>query len=140
MKKYRTSEIVAYFTTDVVTVWNIVTNNHDYTWRSDIKIVEVLEGGNSFVEITPNGIKTKFNITNRTLYELYEFNMDNNMLEGNWVGKFTSTENGGTKITFTENIFVKNSVIRLISVLFMNIKKIQNTYIIDLKKKLGEEF
>ena len=61
------------------------------------------------------------------------------MFTGFWIGHFSETENGGTKIIFKENIFIKNPIIIVISYLFMDLKKIQNTYVLDLKRKLGEE-
>jgi len=139
MSKARKSEITATFKSDIKTVWNVVTNNSDYKWRSDIERIEIIDNGNTFIEHTPNGIYTKFIITNKSLYNRYEFNLENKNFTGFWVGDFSETENGGTKIVFTENIFIKNTIIRVLSYLFMDLKKIQNTYVLDLKRKLGEE-
>ncbi len=61
------------------------------------------------------------------------------MFTGFWTGHFSETENGGTKIVFVENIFIKNPIIKILSYFFMDLKKMQNTYILDLKKKLGEQ-
>lgn len=41
-----------------------------------------------------------------------------------------------TKIDFTEELKIKNFFVELISYLFMNLKKLQLTYIADLKKRL----
>lgn len=60
------------------------------------------------------------------------------MFTGFWKGSFSKTENGGTKIVFKENVFIKNPIIRILSYFFMDLGKIQNTYISDLRKKLGE--
>ena len=139
MSKARKSEITATFKSDIKTVWNVVTNTSDYKWRSDIEKVNIIDNGNAFVEYTPNGICTKFIITKKHSYNRYEFNMENKNFTGFWIGNFSKTEKGGTKIVFTENIFIKNPFIRALSYLFMDLKKIQNTYILDLKRKLGEE-
>lgn len=139
MSKARQSEIIAIFKSDIKTVWNVVTNNSDYKWRSDIERIDIIDNGNAFVEYTPNGISTKFIITKKDLYNRYEFNIENRNFTGFWIGNFSRTENEGTKIVFTENIFIKNLLIRVLSYLFMDLKKIQNTYVLDLKRKLGEE-
>lgn len=138
MGKYRTSEITAYFSSDISKVWDTVTDNSDYKWRSDISKIEIQDDGNTFVEYTHNGYATKFTITRKIEHVLYEFNMENKVIDGYWTGKFYPGDNKGTKIVFTENIHVKNPIVRVISYFFMDLKKMQNTYIADLKKKLGE--
>lgn len=37
LKRARVAEITAEFNSNIKSVWNIVTNNNDYSWRSDIK-------------------------------------------------------------------------------------------------------
>lgn len=137
MKKCRVAEISAYFDTDVETVWNIVTNNHDYEWRSDISKIEISDDGSTFIEYNKNGNSTKFTITEKTKNKLYKFDMENKFFYGNWQGEFFE-ENGKTKIVFIENIYVKNPIIKILSYLFMNLKKIQMQYVEDLKRKLNE--
>ena len=139
MSKARKSEIIATFKSDIKTVWDVVTNNNDYKWRSDIERIDIIDNGNTFIEYTPNGISTKFTITKKSLYNRYEFNMENKNFTGFWIGDFSEIEKGGTKIIFTENILIRNPVIKVLSYLFMDLKKMQNTYILDLKRKLGEE-
>lgn len=138
MGKCRTAEVIAYFNSDIKSVWNVVTNNNDYKWRSDLDKIEVFNDGNEFIEYTNGRHATKFIITKKNEYSEYEFNMENKMFTGFWTGHFSKTENGGTKIIFKENIFIKNPIIKILSYFFMDLKKIQNTYISDLKKKLGE--
>lgn len=137
MKKCRVAEISAYFDTDVETVWNIVTNNHDYEWRSDISKIEISDDGSTFIEYSKDGNSTKFTITEKTKNKLYKFDMENKFFYGNWQGKFFE-ENGKTKIVFIENIYVKNPIIKILSYLFMNLKKIQMQYVEDLERKLNE--
>jgi hypothetical protein len=136
--KARVAEITAEFNSNVKAVWDIVTNNNDYSWRSDIERVEVYNNEKEFIEYTHNGIATKFIITKKDEYSEYAFKIENKMFNGFWSGSFSETENGGARILFKENIFIKNPIVRVISYLFIDLKKIQNTYILDLKKKLGE--
>ncbi|GKX65705.1 hypothetical protein [Inconstantimicrobium mannanitabidum] len=137
MGKARTSEVTAYFNSNINAVWDVVTNNKDCEWRSDIEKIEILNEG-EFIEYTGNGNSTKFIITKKKSYSEYEFNMENKMFTGSWTGHFSETENGGTKIIFKENILIKNPIIRVLSYFLMDLKKMQNTYILDLKKKLVE--
>jgi hypothetical protein len=140
MSKARKSKIIAIFKSDIKSVWEVVTNNTDYMWRSDIKRIDIINNGEAFVEYyKPSGISTKFIITKKDLYKTYEFNMENKNFIGSWTGEFYETENGETKIIFTENIVIRNPLVKILSYLFMDLKKIQNIYISDLKKKLGEE-
>lgn len=135
----RKSEIVAEFTSDIQKVWNIVTNNEDYKWRSDLERIEISDKGRTFIEYTKNGFQTKFIITKKIECSRYEFKMENKRLTGYWTGLFYQTETGGTKIIFTEHIYINNPIIEVLSYLFMNLKKIQVTYVNDLRKKLGEQ-
>lgn len=136
--KARISEVTAYFNSNIKSVWNVVTNNSDYKWRSDIKKIEILNSGKEFIEYTNSGNATRFIITKKIEYNEYEFNMENKMFTGFWNGHFSETETGGTKIIFKENILIKNPIINVLSYFLMDLKKMQNTYISDLKKKLGE--
>ncbi|MDO5516696.1 MAG: hypothetical protein Q4F66_04025 [Clostridium sp.] len=132
------SEISAQFNSDIKKVWNTVTNNEDYSWRSDIEKIEILDHGDAFVEHSKNNIKTTFYITKKVKYDSYEFKMENKNFFGTWKGCFMETKDGGTKIIFTEEIFMKNLIMRVLSHLFMNPSKMQSSYINDLRIKLGE--
>jgi len=132
----RKSNITATFQADIQTVWNIVTDNENYAWRSDLSKIEIVDGGKKFVEYTKDGFLTKFTITVKEYCKRYEFDMENKNFTGHWIGIFSIERNGETKIDFTEELKIKNFFVELISYLFMNLKKIQLTYIADLKKRL----
>jgi len=51
----RKSQITAEFSSNIKTVWSVVTNNNDFYWRSDLEKIEVLEDGNTFVEYAKGG-------------------------------------------------------------------------------------
>jgi len=137
--KARISEITAYFNSNIKSVWSVVTNNSNCKWRSDIERIEIINHGKEFIEYTHNGNATKFIITKKNEYSEYEFNMGNKMFTGFWSGNFSETETGGTKIVFKETIFIRNPIIKVLSYFFMDLKKMQNTYISDLTKELGEK-
>ncbi len=134
----RISQITAEFKADPKTVWDIVSDNGDYTWRSDLSEIIVSPDGSSFTEVTVKGEETHFTITKKEPYSRYEFDMENKMLRGHWEGVFTEMENGGTKITFREEVHVKNPAIELLSRFVFSLKKVQEAYIADLRRKLGE--
>ena len=139
MGKARVSQITAYFDCNIKSVWNVVTNNSDYKWRSDLKRIDIVKDGKEFIEYTHSGIATKFIITKKNEYSEYEFNIENKRFTGFWTGYFLETETSGTKIVFTENIFIKNPIIKVLSYFFMDLRKMQKIYVSDLKKKLGEQ-
>ena len=138
MKKARIVEVTAYFNSNISSVWNVVTNNSDYKWRSDIEKIELSNDKKEFIEYAHNGYSTKFIITKKNEHKEYEFNMENKLFTGFWTGHFSETETGGTKIVLKENIYIKNPIIKVLSYFVMDLKKFQNIYISDLKKKLGE--
>jgi len=139
VSKGRIAQQTVFFSSDIKKVWEAVTNNLDYGWRTDIKSVEILPNGKDWIEYYDNGKFTNFILKKKIEYSEYIFEMENPMFTGFWTGYFYELESGGTKAVFTENIFIKNPIIRVISYLFWDLKKIQNVYIRDLKNKLGEE-
>ncbi len=107
----RKSSITATFKADINTVWDIVINNEDYAWRSDLSKISISEDGNSFTEYTKDGYQTNFRITHKELYNRYEFDMTNKNFTGHWVGVFSETQNRGTKIEFSEKLLINNYLI-----------------------------
>lgn len=125
----RRSTITAAFKTDIQKVWETVTDNTNYAWRSNLGKTETA-GKDKFVEYTT------FTITRKEPYQRYEFDLDNNNMSGHWTGLFQETADHGTCITFTEDI--RNPLVLLLSYLFLSLKKRQQAYVDDLRKTLGE--
>ena len=98
------STVVAEFPCDCKTVWEIVTDNKNYRWRSDLSRIEVINE-TCFDEYTKEGFVTRFRITEKEPYRIYRFAMENKNMCGNWIGLF-ETLDGGTQITFTEQVQV----------------------------------
>jgi hypothetical protein len=134
----RTSTITAEFASDVQTVWSVVTDNLHIDWRSDLASLDVSDDGNTFIEHTKGGFQTKFIITDKKPFEFYAFDMQNKNFDGHWTGTFSKTENNGAKIIFTEEVRIHNRVMEWLYYLFMDLKKMQATYVTDLRKRLGE--
>ena len=132
MKK---STITVTFKADIKKVWEVVTNNNNYEWRSDLSKIDVSVDGNSFTEYAKNNFPTKFTITLKKPYERYEFDMTNKNMNGHWIGGFSHV-NDGTRIEFTEEVSVNNLIMNLFVGSYL--KKQQSLYIADLKKELGE--
>nr|WP_312291517.1 SRPBCC family protein [Clostridium chromiireducens] len=131
MKK---STVTATFESSVEKVWDVVTDNNNCTWRSDLSQI-IVSSNNNFSEYAKNGFKTDFTITLKKPYKQYEFDMKNKNMNGHWKGVFS--QNGtGTRIEFTEEVEVKNPIMNLFVKSYL--KKQQEIYIKDLKKALGE--
>ncbi len=135
----RRSEISAVLQADIHSVWDIVTDNSNFSWRSDLERIDVSEGGRRFTEFTKNGFSTDFTVTVKEECRRYEFDMENRNMTGHWTGIFERADNGGTVIHFTEELRMQNPLMELLSHLFMNIGKMQRIFVADLKKALGEE-
>lgn len=132
MKK---ATVIARFHSSIETVWNIVTDNTAFDWRSDIVKIEVSDDGNRFTELTKDGFETEFTIVLKKPYERYEFDMKNKNMDGHWIGLF-SKDGSGTKIEFTEEVEVANPIMNLFVKSYL--KKQQAAYITDLRKAMGE--
>lgn len=132
MKK---SVIKAKFRSDIKKVWEVVTDNSNYAWRSDLSKIEIGKDNLSFIEYTSKGFKTNFIITEKKPFERYEFNMSNKNMKGHWIGKFNKIDDG-TEIEFIEEVSVNNPIMNLFAGIYL--KKQQELYINDLKKALSE--
>lgn len=134
MKK---SVLEASFTSSKRDVWNMMTDNTKWEWRRDLSHIQA--DGKRFTEYSQNLIPTYFVITEKD-YEagIYAFDLYNQNISGNWSGVFYESENGGCRVVFTESINVKNALLRFFAKYFMNISKIQQEYVDDLRKALGE--
>jgi hypothetical protein len=123
---------------NVKIIWDIVINNNDYKWRTDIKKIKILENGKDWIEYYDVKEKyfTKFILKEKEEYKLYSFEMDNKNFCGNWVGKFIEIDDNETKCVFTEILFIKNRIMNILAKLFWNIEKTQGQYFKDLENKL----
>ena len=129
------SVITANFSSDIVKVWNTVTDNRRHTWRSDLSKIEISGDGKTFIEYTKRGFPTIFTVTWEQFPERYVFNMQNQHLSGRWTGDFVR-DGEGTRVEFSEEVTVKNPVFNLFAGFYL--KKKQAAYVRDLRKVLGE--
>lgn len=127
------STVKAQFSCECKIVWDIVTDNKNYAWRNDLSRIVVIDE-DRFDEYTKDGFVTHFFITVKEPYREYRFTMENKNMRGNWCGIFESCESG-TKITFTEEVQVKNPIMNLFVKGYL--KKQQSNYIADLKEALS---
>ena len=110
-------------------VWDTVTNLNDFSWRSDLKDVRIIDE-NNFIEITKNGVETYFRITECIKYQSWIFEIENKNIKGTWVGKFY-VEDDKTILDFTENVVSKKLIFKPFISLYL--KRQQRIYFKDLK-------
>jgi len=114
-------------------VWDTVTNLNDFSWRSDLKAVKIIDEHN-FIEIAKNGIETYFRIIECIKYQSWIFEIDNKNIKGTWIGKFYS-KGDKTILDFTENVISKKIIFKPFISLYL--KRQQRIYFKDLKVKLN---
>ena len=114
-------------------VWDTVTNLNDFSWRSDLKAVKIIDEHN-FIEIAKNGIETYFRITECIKYQSWIFEIDNKNIKGTWIGKFYS-KGDKTILDFAENVVSKKIIFKPFISLYL--KRQQRIYFKDLKVKLN---
>ncbi|MFR0080198.1 MAG: polyketide cyclase [Veillonella parvula] len=114
-------------------VWDTVMNLKDFSWRSDLKDVRIIDE-NNFIEITKNGVETYFRITECIKYQSWIFEIENKNIKGAWVGKFY-VEDDKTILDFTETVVSKKLIFK--SFISLYLKRQQRIYFKDLKVKLN---
>ena len=81
-----TSNIKESIDSDIHKVWETVLAVEKYsTWRSDLSKTEVINE-KQFIEYTKDGFATTFTVTIVEPYKHWEFDMENNNIEGHWIG------------------------------------------------------
>ena len=117
---------------DIHEVWKIVTSVKDAGWRSDLSRTEILNE-RQFVEYTKKGYPTIFTVTAEETDRLWEFDLENNTMQGHWRGVFLA-KGKETELDFTEQIHCKKLILRPFIKLYL--KSQQSRYVSDLKKAL----
>lgn len=126
------SNIKVTFQSDIQKVWEVVTSLKNYSWRSDLSKIEILNE-NQFIEYTKDGYSTTFTITRTEPYKRWEFDMENNNMKGHWTGIFTE-KGSSTEIVFIEEVTAKKIIMRPFMKSYL--KKQQALYVSDLRKAL----
>ncbi len=129
------SNIKKIFNCDKNKLWNIISDNNNYSWRTDLSKIEIIDDTH-FIEYSKNNYPTYFTITNKEKLKLYEFDIENTNIKGKWIGKFKDLEDGSVEIDFTEEIETNNFIMKLLAKPYL--KSMQKRYVKDLERELGK--
>lgn len=127
------SNVKATFNADIKKVWETITSFTDYSWRSDLNKIEILNE-TQFVEYSADGYATKFTITNIEPLKIWEFDLENDNIKGHWMGVF-SVSGEKTTVDFTENVTAKKFFMKPFVKGYL--KSQQSKYISDLQKAVN---
>ena len=129
------SNIKKKFSCDKNKLWDIITDNSNYKWRTDLLKIEIKDETH-FIEYTTNNFPTYFTITAKEKLKEYKFDLENTNLKGKWIGIFKELPNGNIELDFTEEIEVKNFIMKLLAKPYL--KSQQKKYMKDLEKELNK--
>ena len=124
------------FSCDRNKLWDIITDNSNYKWRSDLSKIEIIDDTH-FVEYTKNNFPTYFTITSKEKLKEYKFDLENTNLKGKWIGIFKELPNGNIELDFTEEIEVNNFIMKIFAKSYL--KSQQKRYMKDLERALNEQ-
>jgi hypothetical protein len=130
------SNIKKQFSCDRNKLWDIITDNSNYEWRSDLSKIEIIDDTH-FVEYTKNNFPTYFTITSKEKLKEYKFDLENTNLKGKWIGIFKELPNGNIELDFTEEIEVNNFIMKIFAKSYL--KSQQKRYMRDLERALNEQ-
>lgn len=119
-------------------IFHVVTAVEDQTsWRNDVQKIKII-GPNTWTEIPKKGISITFRIRQKVENRLFEIEIiEPKSFNGSWIGTFEETTTG-TKVVFREVVVIKNPFFRVWSSIFLDLDKVMEVYISNLKTKLGE--
>lgn len=129
------SNIKKQFSCDKNKLWDIITDNSNYKWRTDLSKIEIIDE-NHFIEYTKNNFPTYFTITAKEKLKEYKFDLENANLKGRWIGTFKELQNGQIELDFTEEIEVNSLIMKLLAKPYL--KSQQKRYMRDLEKELNK--
>lgn len=118
-------------------LWDVITDNYNYYWRSDLSKIDIIDEKH-FIEYGKNNFPTYFTITAKEKLKEYKFNLENANLKGKWIGIFKELQNGNIELDFTEEIEVKNFIMKLLAKFYL--KSQQKKYMKDLEKELKKYY
>lgn len=118
-------------------LWDVITDNYNYSWRSDLSKIDIIDKKH-FIEYGKNNFPTYFTITAKEKLKEYKFNLENANLKGKWIGIFKELPNGNIELDFTEEIEVKNFIMKLLAKFYL--KSQQKKYMKDLEKELNKYY
>ena len=130
------SNIKKQFSCDRNKLWDIITDNSNYVWRSDLSKIEIIDDTH-FVEYTINNFPTYFTITSKEKLKEYKFDLENTNLKGKWIGIFKELPNGNIELDFTEEIEVNNFIMKIFAKSYL--KSQQKRYMRDLERALNKQ-
>ena len=123
------------FNCDIEKLWNIITDNTNYIWRSDLSKIEIIDNKH-FIEYAKNNYPTYFTITSKENLKEYKFDIENTNIKGKWTGIFKELSNGNVELDFTEEIETDNIIMKLLAKPYL--KTQQKRYMKDLEKELNK--
>ena len=129
------SNIKKEFNCNIEKLWHIITDNTNYTWRSDLSKIEITDDKH-FIEYSKNNFPTYFTITRKENLKEYKFDIENTNMKGKWTGIFKSLDNGNVLLDFTEEIETTNFLMKLLAKLYL--KSQQKRYMRDLEKEINK--
>lgn len=130
------SNIKKQFSCERNKLWDIITDNSNYVWRSDLSKIEIIDDTH-FVEYTKNNFPTYFTITSKEKLKEYKFDLENTNLKGKWIGIFKELPNGNIELDFTEEIEVNNFIMKIFAKSYL--KSQQKRYMRDLERALNKQ-
>ena len=133
-RSYTKTEVIG---ANIERVFAVVTNLQAQSWRTDAPQIRILDqrvGAEVWIETPKHGPEIKFRTKVKTAPNLFVIEIiENPQFGGTWTGKFSATEDGKTRIEFTETVALNGFVSKLFSYVFFNIEKNVEQYVADLK-------
>ena len=129
------SNIKKEFNCDKNKLWNIITDNANFAWRSDLSKIEIIDNTH-FVEYTKKNFPSYFTIISKEKLKVYKFELKNENLKGKWIGIFKELPNGNIELDFTEEIEVNSFIMKMLAKFYL--KSQQKRYMRDLERELNK--
>lgn len=116
----------------VETMWDLITSREDYSWRSNLNRIDILNE-KQFVEYTKGGDVTTVTVREEMRYRKWELDMENEDINGRWTCMLYSWGDS-TEISITEEVNPKKLYLMPFVPLYLEERRV--TYIKDLTSVL----
>ncbi len=121
---------------EIEEVFNLVTDiKKQPEWHKDVKEIQMIDS-TTWTEVPYRGTPITFRTASKQPYTHFEIEIvEPTNFKGYWVGTFTSVPNG-TMVVFKEVVIIDQPILKVFSWLFVNLDKIMDEYLTQLKQKL----
>lgn len=122
----------------IETVWQVMTDRRDLSWRGDLVQLQVRADpeGDILIETLRGNLTARFRVTREEPPRAYEQRMTGEMVSRSWGFELEETAPERTRIVLVEHYWFKSRLLEFLSYLYLHQKAGQRAQLKELAQRL----